>query len=218
MLRSWVWNQNRVSFGGRWLQNPATINNYGFSCKRHMSFPWQELCCIISKAFCLNFTSFFAIGGRQFKVTINDTIVINRIDADTGERIRIEKASTKIWGVSIHWNRTIMKNICQYLPLTIIIVLILPFAQVMRRICSNKNVIPLHVTGPHDWWWKFQCHRNTITCVSTLPLYVSFITLHKCTCVTIVQMVQMLHVHVRKGHNFYTFIFTNTKLSVNKIP
>ncbi|XP_015780787.1 PREDICTED: 39S ribosomal protein L21, mitochondrial-like [Acropora digitifera] len=31
------------------------------------------------------------IGGRQFKVTINDTIVINRIDADTGERIRIEK-------------------------------------------------------------------------------------------------------------------------------
>ncbi|CAH3028346.1 unnamed protein product, partial [Porites evermanni] len=31
------------------------------------------------------------IGGRQFKITINDTIVINRIDADTGERIRIEK-------------------------------------------------------------------------------------------------------------------------------
>lgn len=61
-----------------------------------MSFPWQELCCIISKAFCLNFTSFFATGGRQFKVTINDTIVINRIDADTGERIRIEKASARI--------------------------------------------------------------------------------------------------------------------------
>lgn len=31
------------------------------------------------------------IGGRQFKITINDTIVINRIDADTGERIHIEK-------------------------------------------------------------------------------------------------------------------------------
>lgn len=31
------------------------------------------------------------IGGRQFKITINDTIVINRIDADTGDRIRIEK-------------------------------------------------------------------------------------------------------------------------------
>lgn len=45
-----------------------------------------------------------------------------------------------------------MKNICQYLPLTIIIVLILSFAQVMRRICSNKSVFPLHVTGPHDWW------------------------------------------------------------------
>ena len=46
-----------------------------------------------------------------------------------------------------------MKNICQYLPLTIIIiVLILSFAQVMRRICSKKIVFLLHVTGPHDWW------------------------------------------------------------------
>lgn len=215
MLRSWVWNQNRVSFGGRWLHNPATINNYGFSCKRHMSFPWQELCCIISKAFCLNFTSFFATGGRQFKVTINDTIVINRIDADTGERIRIEKASARIWGVSIHWNRTIMKNICQYLPLTIIIVLILSFAQVMRRICSKKTVFPLHVTGPHDWWWKFQCHWNAITCVSTLPLYISFITLHKCIRVTIVMDPNASRACEKRS---YTFIFTNTKFSVNKIP
>ncbi|XP_068710636.1 large ribosomal subunit protein bL21m-like [Montipora foliosa] len=31
------------------------------------------------------------IGGRQFKITVNDTIVIHRIDADTGDRIRIEK-------------------------------------------------------------------------------------------------------------------------------
>ena len=34
-----------------------------------------------------------SVGGRQFKITINDTIVINRIDADTGDRIRIEKVS-----------------------------------------------------------------------------------------------------------------------------
>lgn len=106
-----------------WIVIVQPSYHYGFSCKRHISLPWQELCCIISsfipKAFCLNFTSFFATGGRQFKVTINDTIVINRIDADTGERIRIEKASTRIWCVSIHWNRTIMKNMCRYLPLTI---------------------------------------------------------------------------------------------------
>ncbi|KAL9984978.1 hypothetical protein ACROYT_G007326 [Oculina patagonica] len=31
------------------------------------------------------------IGGSQFKITVNDTILINRIDADTGDRIRIEK-------------------------------------------------------------------------------------------------------------------------------
>lgn len=32
-------------------------------------------------------------GGSQFKITVNDTIIINRIDAETGDRIRIEKAS-----------------------------------------------------------------------------------------------------------------------------
>lgn len=31
------------------------------------------------------------IGGSQFKITVNDTIIINRIDAETGDRIRIEK-------------------------------------------------------------------------------------------------------------------------------
>jgi len=31
------------------------------------------------------------IGGSQFKITLNDTILINRIDAETGDRIRIEK-------------------------------------------------------------------------------------------------------------------------------
>ena len=35
-------------------------------------------------------------GGSQFKITVNDTIIINRIDAETGDRIRIEKASL-IW-------------------------------------------------------------------------------------------------------------------------
>ncbi|XP_020606233.1 39S ribosomal protein L21, mitochondrial-like, partial [Orbicella faveolata] len=30
-------------------------------------------------------------GGSQFKITLNDTILINRIDAETGDRIRIEK-------------------------------------------------------------------------------------------------------------------------------
>ena len=34
---------------------------------------------------------FFFIGGSQFKITVNDTIIINRIDAETGDRIRIEK-------------------------------------------------------------------------------------------------------------------------------
>ncbi len=34
-----------------------------------------------------------SVGGSQFKITVNDTILINRIDADTGDRIRIEKAS-----------------------------------------------------------------------------------------------------------------------------
>ena len=33
------------------------------------------------------------IGGSQFKITVNDTIIINRIEAETGDRIRIEKAS-----------------------------------------------------------------------------------------------------------------------------
>jgi len=32
-------------------------------------------------------------GGSQFKITLNDTILINRIDAETGNRIRIEKVS-----------------------------------------------------------------------------------------------------------------------------
>ena len=32
-------------------------------------------------------------GGSQFKITLNDTILINRIDAETGDRIRIEKVS-----------------------------------------------------------------------------------------------------------------------------
>ncbi|PFX31564.1 39S ribosomal protein L21, mitochondrial-like [Stylophora pistillata] len=31
------------------------------------------------------------IGGSQFKITVNDTIIINRIDAETGDRIHIEK-------------------------------------------------------------------------------------------------------------------------------
>ena len=33
------------------------------------------------------------VGGSQFKITVNDTIIINRIDVETGDRIRIEKAS-----------------------------------------------------------------------------------------------------------------------------
>ncbi|XP_032234947.2 39S ribosomal protein L21, mitochondrial [Nematostella vectensis] len=31
------------------------------------------------------------IGGRQFKITVNDTITINRIDAEMGNKIRLEK-------------------------------------------------------------------------------------------------------------------------------
>ena len=31
------------------------------------------------------------LGGRQFKVTANDLIVINRIEADIGEQIFLEK-------------------------------------------------------------------------------------------------------------------------------
>lgn len=34
-----------------------------------------------------------SLGGSQFKITVNDTILINRIDAETGDRIRIEKVS-----------------------------------------------------------------------------------------------------------------------------
>ena len=34
---------------------------------------------------------FFILGGRQFKVTANDLIVINRIEADIGEQIFLEK-------------------------------------------------------------------------------------------------------------------------------
>ena len=33
----------------------------------------------------------FVLGGRQFKVTANDLIVINRIEADIGEQIFLEK-------------------------------------------------------------------------------------------------------------------------------
>lgn len=43
--------------------------------------------------FFFQITFFCCVGGRQFKITVNDTIIINRIDADTGNRIRIEKAS-----------------------------------------------------------------------------------------------------------------------------
>ena len=36
---------------------------------------------------------FFFAGGRQFKVTPNDLIMVNRIEADVGEQIYLEKVS-----------------------------------------------------------------------------------------------------------------------------
>ena len=36
------------------------------------------------------------IGGRQFKITKNDLIVINRIAADVGEKIILEKVLLNI--------------------------------------------------------------------------------------------------------------------------
>ena len=42
---------------------------------------------------CLNCRGIL-VGGRQFKITSNDLIVINRIAADIGEQIYIEKVGS----------------------------------------------------------------------------------------------------------------------------
>ena len=42
---------------------------------------------------CLNFRGIL-VGGRQFKITSNDLIVINRIAADIGEQIYLEKVGS----------------------------------------------------------------------------------------------------------------------------
>ena len=36
----------------------------------------------------------FSLGGRQFKVTPNDLIVVNQIQADIGNEIYLEKVTT----------------------------------------------------------------------------------------------------------------------------
>ena len=37
---------------------------------------------------------YYYVGGRQFKITPNDLIVINRIPADIGEKIILEKVQS----------------------------------------------------------------------------------------------------------------------------
>lgn len=43
-----------------------------------------------------NYIDYVVPGGRQFKVTSNDLIVVNRIAADIGEEIYLDKVNNNI--------------------------------------------------------------------------------------------------------------------------
>ena len=49
--------------------------------------------------------TYLHVGGRQFKITANDLIVVNRIEADIGELIYLEKVGDmyNTWGKYDTW-------------------------------------------------------------------------------------------------------------------
>lgn len=135
---------------------------------------------------------FCSTGGRQFKITVNDTIIINRIDADTGDRIRLEKVCLGLLYLLHYakkWHKKCMAFLSHWLPIGHVqhpnvgafLTLLIHRENgrenlVVVKVYSSWPLDYCYLTGSNDWWWKFHSGRNTISSVSIL--YIAKIQWH----------------------------------------